>query len=162
MPWWNPWSWAKQDEATSIDHVKAKATQAANSAAQALSNAGKALHDEARDPASSQLGAFSQPQTVVATVVLTSVSLGFFTFYRKFLRRIPQAANINPDWLRKRSLVGKVTSVGDGDNFRIWHTPGGRLAGWGWLPGRRVPTDKKELKNQTVYYDQRHETVLLY
>jgi hypothetical protein len=43
-----------------------------------------------------------------------------------------------------------VTSVGDGDNFRIYHTPGGRLAGWGWLPGRRIPMDKKELKDQTV------------
>jgi endonuclease YncB( thermonuclease family) len=42
-----------------------------------------------------------------------------------------------------------VTSVGDGDNFRFFHTPGGRLAGWGWL--RSIPTDKKALRNQTIH-----------
>ncbi|KAL8748249.1 MAG: hypothetical protein Q9184_007469, partial [Pyrenodesmia sp. 2 TL-2023] len=51
---------------------------------------------------------------------------------------------------RKRSLFGYVTSVGDADNFRIFHTPGGRLAGWGWLPWRRVPDKVKELKDNTV------------
>jgi hypothetical protein len=43
--------------------------------------------------------------------------------------------------------------VGDGDNFRVFHTPGGRLAGWGWLPWRRVPKEKKDLKNKTVSCD---------
>jgi hypothetical protein len=43
-----------------------------------------------------------------------------------------------------------VTSVGDGDNFRIFHTPGGRLAGWGWLLWKRVPRGKKELRDNTV------------
>jgi len=40
--------------------------------------------------------------------------------------------------------------VGDGDNFRLYHTPGGRLLGWGWFPGRKVPTDPKELRQRTV------------
>jgi len=44
-----------------------------------------------------------------------------------------------------------VTSVGDADNFRLFHTPGGRLTGWGWLPGRRVHDDKKWLKDKTVH-----------
>ena len=88
------------------------------------------------------------PQTIVSTVILTSGCIGFYKFYRTFLRRIPAAVNISPRFFRKRSVFGKVTSVGDGDNFRIYHTPGGTLAGWGWW--RSIPTDKKALKNNTV------------
>ena len=90
------------------------------------------------------------PETIIPTVLLTSTCLAFYAFYRSYLRRIPAAGNISPDFFRNRSLVGRVTSVGDGDNFRVFHTPGGRLAGWGWLPWRRIPTEKKELKNKTV------------
>lgn len=39
-------------------------------------------------------------------------------------------------------------SVGDADNFRFYHTPGGRWLGWGWL--RNVKEGRKELKGQTV------------
>lgn len=49
---------------------------------------------------------------------------------------------MTPNMLRgKRIMRGKVTSVGDSDNFRFYHTPGGIWAGWGWL--RHVPTTKK-------------------
>lgn len=72
--------------------------------------------------------------------------------YRNFVRRVPTASHIPPRLLRRRSLLGQVTSVGDGDNFRIYHTPGGRLLGWGWAPGRRVPTARRELKDQTVSF----------
>ncbi len=34
-------------------------------------------------------------------------------------------------------------SVGDADNFRLFHTPGGRLLGWGWL--RQIPEARKDL-----------------
>jgi len=47
-------------------------------------------------------------------------------------------------------LFGTVTRVGDGDNFHLYHTPGGRLAGWGWLPGRKVPEKAGDLKNRTI------------
>jgi hypothetical protein len=47
-------------------------------------------------------------------------------------------------------LFGTVTRVGDADNFHLFHTPGGRLAGWGWLPGRKIPEKKADLKNNTV------------
>lgn len=47
-------------------------------------------------------------------------------------------------------MFGTVTSVGDADNFRLFHTPGGRLTGWGWLPGRQVPTEKGQLVGKTV------------
>ena len=93
---------------------------------------------------------FTDAQTVIPTILLTGTALLLTRFYRSYLRRIPQATHIQPGFWRRRSLLGKVTSVGDGDNFRIFHTPGGRLAGWGWLPGRKVPEKSKELKDQTV------------
>lgn len=91
---------------------------------------------------------YAEPQTIISTIALTSACIGFYKFYRTFLRRIPAAVNINPSFFRKRSVFGQVTSVGDGDNFRIFHTPGGWLAGWGWW--RPIPKDKKALKNNTV------------
>ena len=91
---------------------------------------------------------YTEPQTIISTIALTSACIGFYKFYRSFLRRIPAAGNISPAFFRKRSVFGKVTSVGDGDNFRVFHTPGGWLAGWGWW--RRIPSDKKALKNNTV------------
>ncbi|PNS20387.1 hypothetical protein CAC42_5837 [Sphaceloma murrayae] len=79
------------------------------------------------------------PLTVLLpTLVLTTSSLAAISLYKSRLRRIPTAPHIPPSFLRNRSLYGYVTSVGDGDNFRLFHTPGGRLAGWGWLPSRRA------------------------
>lgn len=93
---------------------------------------------------------FKEPKNLVPTVLLTSGILFVVYVQRKYLRRFPEATDITPAYLRSRSLLGRVTSVGDGDNFRIYHTPGGRLVGWGWLPLMRVPTARKELKDQTV------------
>ena len=93
---------------------------------------------------------YTDPRNVVPVVLLTATCLGSYTFYRSYLRRIPQATLVRPGFWRKRSLFGQVTSVGDGDNFRLFHTPGGRLAGWGWMPGRKVPEKRKELKDKTV------------
>lgn len=42
-----------------------------------------------------------------------------------------------------------MTRVGDADNFHLFHTPGGRLWGWGWF--RNVPEKKPELKNNTIH-----------
>lgn len=88
-------------------------------------------------------------RTIIPTAILTTSILAALRV-RRLLRRFPDAASIPPSYFRRKSLLGKVTSVGDGDNFRIYHTPGGRLAGWGWLPWRKVPTTKKELKDNTV------------
>lgn len=93
---------------------------------------------------------YTDPRTVIPTILLTGTALLSARFYRSYLRRIPQATSIQPTFWRRRSLLGKVTSVGDGDNFRVYHTPGGRLAGWGWMPGRKVPQQSKELKDKTV------------
>ncbi|ODQ56535.1 putative nuclease [Saitoella complicata NRRL Y-17804] len=88
--------------------------------------------------------------TVLHTAILTSAVLGSVYFWRRNLRRFPTANHVTPELIaRKKPLVGYVTSVGDGDNFRFYHTPGGWLTGWHWL--RKIPTGQKALKDQTIH-----------
>lgn len=101
-------------------------------------------------PTATDWSHYRDPRNIIPVVVLTGSAFVLSTFYRSYLKRIPQAINIGPKFWRKRSLFGKVTSVGDADNFRLFHTPGGRLAGWELLPWRRVPGTAKELKDKTV------------
>ena len=93
---------------------------------------------------------YTQPSVIVPSVLLTVTTLFMVHLYKKYLRRIPSTEYIRPGFFRRRSLFGTVTRVGDGDNFRLFHTPGGRLAGWGWS-WRKVPTDKKVLTAKTVW-----------
>jgi hypothetical protein len=93
---------------------------------------------------------YTDPRTVVPTLLLTSAILVSVRIYSLYLRRIPDAGYIRPGFFRRRSLLGIVTRVGDGDNFHLFHTPGGRLAGWGWMPGRKIPMKGSELKGKTV------------
>ncbi|VUC19836.1 unnamed protein product [Clonostachys rosea] len=81
-------------------------------------------------------------------VVFSLAGLGALQLYSNYLRRIPGAAFVRPSFFRNRSLYGRVTSVGDGDNFHMFHTPGGKAVGWGWL--RRIPNTRKELKDRTI------------
>ena len=92
---------------------------------------------------------YFSPEVLIPTAIMTSTIFVGHRLYKLYLRRIPGAAKISTSFWRKRSLFGKVTSVGDGDGFRLYHTPGGRLAGWEWLPGRKIPTGKA-LKDKTV------------
>ncbi|KAK3844756.1 MAG: hypothetical protein J3R72DRAFT_437973 [Linnemannia gamsii] len=86
---------------------------------------------------------------LIASAVF-GVSTAAVVFYRRNLRRIPSAAYLTPNTLKgRRVLKGKVTSVGDSDNFRFYHTPGGIWAGWGWL--RHVPSGTKALKDKTLH-----------
>ncbi|KAH8676718.1 hypothetical protein BGZ60DRAFT_468607 [Tricladium varicosporioides] len=94
---------------------------------------------------------YTDPRTVVPTLLLTTTILASVRVYRSYLRRIPEATHIRPGFFRKRSLFGTVTRVGDADNFHLFHTPGGRLTGWGWLPWRRVPKKKLGLKGKTIH-----------
>ncbi|KAL9103429.1 MAG: hypothetical protein Q9163_001531 [Psora crenata] len=94
---------------------------------------------------------YTDPRNLIPVILLTSTCIGSYAFYRSYLKRIPQAALIQQKFWRKRSLFGTVTRVGDGDNFHLFHTPGGRLAGWGWLPWRKVPDKGKKLKDRTIH-----------
>jgi hypothetical protein len=91
---------------------------------------------------------YSDPRTLIPTLLLTTTILVSVRVYSSYLRRIPEAAHIKPNFFRKRSLFGKVTRVGDADNFHLFHTPGGVMAGWGWW--RKIPEKKGALKGKTV------------
>ncbi len=151
MPWPKLWSSSTKDDKPPDKAIDERVYETIDSAIGNVTATAASLKDgQASATGYAVWQVFRQPQTLFAAVVLTSFSLGLFRFYRTFLRRIPEAINVRPSYFQKRSLLGKVTSVGDGDNFRIYHTPGGWLAGWGWLPWRRIPKDRKELKNKTV------------
>ncbi|KAF8622606.1 hypothetical protein AX15_006864 [Amanita polypyramis BW_CC] len=63
--------------------------------------------------------------------------------YTRYIKRIPNANHITPAMLeKKRKIQGMVTSVGDADGFRLYHTPE--------INFRKVPTTPKELKGQTI------------
>ncbi|KAF2835522.1 SNase-domain-containing protein [Patellaria atrata CBS 101060] len=94
---------------------------------------------------------YTEPRQWVPTALLTLTTLTLIHGYKTYLRRIPTAEHMKPSFFRRRSVFGKVTSVGDGDNFRLFHTPGGKLAGWGWFPGRVVPSKREGLKEKTLH-----------
>ncbi|KAK9494951.1 hypothetical protein V1508DRAFT_411451 [Lipomyces doorenjongii] len=77
-------------------------------------------------------------ETFLESCALTGTVLLCGAFYYRYLRRFPTALSIPQSLYTKgRTLSGRVVFVGDGDNFRLYHTPGGIFAGWDWL--RRVP-----------------------
>jgi endonuclease YncB( thermonuclease family) len=105
------------------------------------------------EPANWSWSSLTEPNTLIPSIVFTVTTVSALRIYKTYLRRIPSVNHIKPDYFRRRSLFGRVTSVGDADNFRLFHTPGGRIAGWGWLPWKRVPNTKKDLVNKTVSFN---------
>lgn len=98
-----------------------------------------------------EIGSRTAAYLVLSGFFLGSVStLGVTFVYRRYFRRLRTAEWVTPDILRRKRWVrGVVTSVGDADNFRLYHTPG---FGWRWpLKFRRIPTLNKELKEQTIH-----------
>ncbi|KAI0363942.1 SNase-domain-containing protein [Pilatotrama ljubarskyi] len=79
-----------------------------------------------------------------------AIVLGANYVYVRHLRRIPNGEWVTPEMLAKRRWIkGYVTSVGDADNFRLYHTPG---IGWRWpLKFRRIPVGRTDLKDQTIH-----------
>lgn len=99
-----------------------------------------------------------QELQLIETIAVTSVCvLGSRSVYKRYVRRIPTVVYIRPNELRNRSIFGRVTSVGDADNFRLYHSPGGKLLGWGWL--RKIPVKKEELSGQTVIWPHIFESI---
>ncbi|WVO18564.1 hypothetical protein L204_106283 [Cryptococcus depauperatus] len=94
------------------------------------------------------------PQDPVLVGILSALGTSVLTFggflgYRRFWRRIRNADYVTSEMLRRKTWVrGIVTSVGDGDNLRLYHTPGPfyRYP----LKFRSVPTTQKELKDETL------------
>jgi len=84
------------------------------------------------------------PEILIPTAVLTTSLLALSSLYHRVLRRIPTVTQLPPSAISSHhTLFGTAISVGDADNFRLFHTPGGRILGWGWL--RAIPTSRKEL-----------------
>ncbi|GCE99780.1 putative endonuclease lcl3 [Zygosaccharomyces mellis] len=78
------------------------------------------------------------PNPVTFNVLILSLFfsgsfIGAWAFFNRFLKQYTKATDIPQNVFRKRWLFGKVTAVGDGDNFHFFHAPGGLMAGWGWL-----------------------------
>ncbi|ODV77844.1 SNase-domain-containing protein [Suhomyces tanzawaensis NRRL Y-17324] len=87
------------------------------------------------------------PEVLLLTAGTTTSLFVGYQLFRRFLR-IRTYLDLTSSIIEKqRPLYGRVTRVGDGDNFRFYHTPGGALLGWGWL--REVPTGRK-LKDETL------------
>ncbi|KAI5962261.1 LCL3 [Candida pseudojiufengensis] len=94
------------------------------------------------------IGVF-HPKVILLSAGITLTTILSYRFYRNYLKPIRSILDLNPGMLEKNHrLHGYVTRVGDGDNFRFYHTPGGFLWGWGWL--KKIPTKRSKLKNQTL------------
>jgi hypothetical protein len=106
--------------------------------------------DKKKHVSESWVDSLTDVRTVIPTIALTVTSVAAARLYKTYLRRIPSVNHIKPNYFRRKGVFGQVTSVGDADNFRLYHTPGGRIAGWGWLPWKRVPKKRDGLTNQTV------------
>lgn len=94
-------------------------------------------------------GIFSLDVLLPTTILTSSVFFSRY-LYKAWFKRIPNVRRLPDSFIKKRTLYGKVTSVGDADNFHFYHTPGGILGGWGWL--RKEPgINAKGLRNQTLH-----------
>ncbi|GAA6018043.1 hypothetical protein JCM11491_000047 [Sporobolomyces phaffii] len=93
----------------------------------------------------SDLTAFSPANPLLVGAVTAVLLTGGYFGWHRFGRRIRNVDELTPrDFAPRRRLRGVVTSVGDADNFRLWHTP---------LLKRfaRVPTSRSELKGETLH-----------
>ncbi|KAJ8144617.1 hypothetical protein OY671_002297 [Metschnikowia pulcherrima] len=89
------------------------------------------------------------PKVLLLSGGMTAGAFFSFRFYGRFIRRRRTYLDLTPRILDgQQKLYGRVTRVGDGDNFRFFHTPGGPFLGWGWL--RNVPEKRKDLKDETL------------
>ncbi|CAH2355554.1 probable endonuclease Lcl3p [[Candida] railenensis] len=89
------------------------------------------------------------PKVLLLSAGVSGSIIFGYRFYGRYVRRIRTYLDLTPKYLDgNRSLYGRVTRVGDGDNFRFYHTPGGIFMGWGWL--RPIPTTRADLKDQTL------------
>ncbi|KAJ8489389.1 hypothetical protein ONZ51_g2946 [Trametes cubensis] len=92
------------------------------------------------------------PHLRIFTVFLLggTSALAVYHVYARYFKRIPNSGWVTPKMLAKRRWIkGYVTSVGDADNFRVYHTPG---IGWRWpLKFRRIPIGRTDLKDQTIH-----------
>ncbi|KAJ6460362.1 hypothetical protein C8R47DRAFT_1161010 [Mycena vitilis] len=101
--------------------------------------------------AQSKLNDVPSPVLVLSAFALGSITtLSSGIMYRRYFRRLKNGDWITPDvFAKKRWVKGMVTSVGDSDNFRFYHTP---AFGWRWpLKFRLIPSTTKDLRDKTLH-----------
>ncbi|KAF9932654.1 putative endonuclease lcl3 [Linnemannia zychae] len=153
----------KSDDKNDFSSVSEAATSALNTLEHASEDAKAAFHsttqhlEQSITSAESRLETAAKGLNIHSTVrpylisgTVFGIGIAAVLIYKRHFRRISSAAYLTPNMLQgRRILKGKVTKVGDSDNFRFYHTPGGIWAGWGWL--RHVPSNSKALKDQTLH-----------
>lgn len=99
-----------------------------------------------------------EPSSLIIASLLSSAILGSCWGFNRYLKQIKSAREIPRGIMKKRWLYGKVTAVGDGDNFHLFHMPGGILGGWGWLrtlprleKNNADPSKKKKKRENALY-----------
>lgn len=93
---------------------------------------------------------FFSVETLVQSFVLTGTFVILTGVYSRYLKRYPTAIDIPAAKFGSQCKIrGRVVSVGDGDNFRLYHTPGGIFAGWGWLKKIPFETSKDQTRQIT-------------
>lgn len=90
--------------------------------------------------------AFGNPLgTALTSAIVTTAGLAV---YWRYLRRIRSAEYLTPKELAwRKHIVGRVTSIGDADGFRLYHQPGPPLLRRIFYP---VPKNHKALREQTL------------
>lgn len=163
MSWW-PWS--SRSSRSNDDLASSTIAHAKDELRSARDSVNATLEQAKREANSISSTNWFDRRTAIAFAIGGATTLSARWFAARYLRRVRNVDYIKPEllrrkadlgplrrwvktgFLRRRKLLGKVTSVGDGDNFHFFHTPGGRLAGWGWA--RRVPDARSDLKGETV------------
>ena len=150
MPWPNWTFWrqdAKEDDKKQQDEPTSTVTETLSAAVPRPSNA--------PSPSSwnsslnkTDWSHYTTTQTIVISGITTLTTLALIRLYKTYLRRIPSVDYLKPGFFRHRNFYGYVTRVGDGDNFHLFHTPGGKLMGWGWMPGRRAKDILRQAKKK--------------
>jgi len=95
----------------------------------------------------------TSPTRIAAASAAAScaITIAAAAIYRRHGVRLRGGAWVTPQWTDNRRWIrGVVTSVGDGDNFRLFHTSA--LGGYRWpLKLRGIPTKTKDLTNETIH-----------
>ncbi|KAH3683318.1 hypothetical protein WICPIJ_005712 [Wickerhamomyces pijperi] len=103
-------------------------------------------------PPSKQDQPLLTPTLLLSTTIATTVSLVSISIFKR-LQPFNSIHSIPKSYFNTgKTIYGRVTSVGDGDNFHMIHTPGGLVGGWGWfrrIPGYGSDSKHKKLKGKS-------------
>ncbi|KAF8439812.1 hypothetical protein L210DRAFT_3630726 [Boletus edulis BED1] len=140
MPWYFP-SWFPRKDTTPPQSHNTPEVVRDTSPVTSSDSLWTRLHNDTLPPAADLCLVFALGAASGAGALLA---------WRRWGMRLSTAEWITPNELaRRRWIRGVVTSVGDADDFRLYHTPG---IGWRWpLKLKRVPTKRKDLKDQTIH-----------